>query len=132
MLSPFICDHYSCRDTFSFVNEIHSSGIEANSILVSYDIQSLFTNIPLEDTIDIAGTILFEKKPNLKVSKGDLKELFRFTTSETQFLCNGVYYEQKGWVAMGSPLAPILANLFLGHHEGTWLNGFQGATPTYY
>ena len=46
MLSPFICDHYSCKDTFSFVNEIHSGGIEANSFLVSYDIQSLFTNIP--------------------------------------------------------------------------------------
>ena len=118
MLSPFICDHYSCKDTFSFVNEIHSSVIEANSFLVSYDIQSLFTNIPLEETIDIAVTILFEKKPNLKISKGDLKKLFRFATSETQFLFNGVYYEQKDGVAMGLPLAPILANLFLGHHEG--------------
>ena len=33
---------------------------------------------------------------------------------------------------MGSPLAPILANLFMGHHEKEWLENFTGVGPTFY
>ena len=47
----------------------------------------------------------------------DLKKLFQFATSETHFYFNGDIYEQVDGVAMGSPLAPILANPFMGHHE---------------
>ena len=50
--------------------------------------------------------------------------MFSFATSETHFLFNGKFYDG---VAMGSPLAPILANLFLGFHEETWLNNFDKA-----
>ena len=53
--------------------------------------------------------------------------MFSFATSETHFLFNGKFYDQVDGVAMGSPLAPILANLFLGFHEETWLNNFDKA-----
>jgi len=43
--------------------------------------------------------------------------LFSFATSETHFLFKGKFYDEVDGVAMGSPLAPILANLFLGVHE---------------
>ena len=33
---------------------------------------------------------------------------------------------------MGSPLAPVLANLFMGHNEKLWTENFQGTTPSYY
>ena len=33
---------------------------------------------------------------------------------------------------MGSPLAPILANLFMGHHEKLWLENFQGSEMLFY
>ena len=33
---------------------------------------------------------------------------------------------------MGSPLAPVLANLFLGHHENIWLNKYQGPSLQVY
>ena len=32
-----------------------------------------------------------------------------------------VFYYQIDGVAMGSPLAPVLANFFMGHYEGLWL-----------
>ena len=33
---------------------------------------------------------------------------------------------------MGSPLAPVLANLFMGHNEKLWIQNFQGTSPSYY
>ena len=132
MITPYICHDYSCKDTFSFVNGIQSAEIDTDKFLISYDVQSLFTNIPLEETLDIAVELLLRNEPQLKISKKDLKKLFKFATSGTQFLFNGEYFDQVDGVAMGSPLAPILANLFLGHYEGKWIEEYREAKPLYY
>ena len=34
-------------------------------------------------------------------------------------------------VAMGSPLAPVLANLFMGHHEKRWLENYNSGIEFY-
>ena len=41
-------------------------------------------------------------------------------------------YDQIDGVAMGSPIAPVLANLFLEHHENIWLNKFQSPSLHFY
>ena len=86
--------------------------------MVSYDVASLFTNILLSGTIDLAVNAIFESNTglDLKLSKTELKELFNFATSHTHFLFNGCFYDQVDGVAMGSPLAPVLANFFMGHY----------------
>ena len=60
------------------------------------------------------------------------EELFFFATSETNFLFNGTAYDQIDGVAMGSPLAPILANLFMGHHEKDCLEGYVGEGSSFH
>ncbi|CAH3121911.1 unnamed protein product, partial [Pocillopora meandrina] len=42
------------------------------------------------------------------------------------------FYDQIDDVTLGSPLAPVLANLFMGHHEKLWLKNFQGSTILFY
>ena len=69
---------------------------------------------------------------DLKLSKTELKELFNFATSHTHFLFNGCFYDQVDGVAMGSPLAPVLANFFMGHYEKLWLNNYTGLKVLYY
>ena len=66
------------------------------------------------------------------MSSEDLTKLFKFATCETNFLFNGKFYDQIDGVAMGSPLAPVLANLFMGHNEKLWIKNFQGTPPSYY
>ena len=87
--------------------------------MVSFDVESLFTNIPLEECIDLAVNCISEGNPDLKLSKPELRSLFTVATAQTHFLFNGSFYDQIDGVAMGSPLAPVLANLFMGHHEKT-------------
>ena len=46
LLSPLVPNDYSCKDTFSFVSQIKNANL-SRKFLVSYDVTSLFTNIPL-------------------------------------------------------------------------------------
>ena len=59
LLSPLVPNDYSCKDTFSFVSQIKNTNL-SRIFFVSYDVTSLYTNISLKETIDIAiNLILF-------------------------------------------------------------------------
>ena len=55
----------------------------------------------------------------------ELKILLLFATSRTRFLFNGKFYNQTDGVAMGSFLAPALANIFIDFYESKWLNEYN-------
>ena len=59
LLSPLVPNDYSRKDTFSFLSQIKNASL-SKKILVSYDITSLFTNILLQETIDIAINLIFK------------------------------------------------------------------------
>ena len=77
-----------------------------NKCLISY-VCSLFTSIPLQETIDIAVDLLFEYNPDFKITQNELRKLFDFSTSGTHFLFDGSFYVEIDGVAMGSPLGPV-------------------------
>ena len=124
LLSPVVPDDYSCKDTFSFVSQIKNANL-SGKFLVSYNVTSLFTNTPLQETIDIAINIIFNHNPNLSITKKELKKLFVFATSQTYFLFKGKFYNQINGIAMGFPLAPVLAYVFMGFYESKWLNEYN-------
>ena len=107
-LAPFVCDllslsvpnDYSCKDTFYFVSQIKHANYPKK--FVSYDVTSLSTNIPLQETIDIAINLIF-------------------ATSQTHFIFNSKFYKQIDVVTMGCPLAPALANIFIDFYESNWV-----------
>ena len=86
-------------------------------------ITSLFNNISLQETIDIEISLIFNPNPNLNITKNELKKLFLFATSQTHFIFNSKFCNQIDGIAMGSPLAPVLATIFTGFYECNWLNG---------
>ena len=71
LLSPLVPNDYSCKDTFSFVSQIKNANL-CKKVLVSYDVISLFTNIPLQETIDIAINLIFNHNPNLDITRNEL------------------------------------------------------------
>ena len=133
LLKPHISSEFCATDTFSFVQEIKQVDF-SEKVLVSYDVTSLFTNIPLSETIDLAVNTIIDMNSNLKLSKLQLKQLFNFATSHTHFLFNGCFYDQIDGVAMGSPLAPILAigQFLYGSLWKTFVGKFNGSKPLYY
>ena len=132
LLSPLVPNDYSCKDTFSFVSQIKNANLSRKFLvsydvtsLVSYDVTSLFTNIPLQETIDIAINLIFNHNSNLNITKKELKKLFLFATSQTHFIFNNKFYNQIDRVSMGFPLAPVLANIFMAFYEYRWLNEYN-------
>ena len=131
LLSPLVPHNYSCKDTFSLVAPITNANL-SKKLLVSYNVTSLFTNIPLQKTIDIGKNLIFNHNPNLNITKKELNKLFLFATSQTHFIFNSTFYNQIDGVAMGSSLAPVLANIFMGFHESKWLNEYNLNKPKFY
>ena len=105
--SPHIPQRHCTKDSFTFVKEIQEVSLN-DSFLVSFDINSLFTNIPLHETINIAVKIIFDNYPEIKVTRDELTELFLFATARSHLSFNNVFYDQVDGVSMGSPLAPVL------------------------
>ena len=82
--------------------------------MASFDVESLFTNIPLQETINLCVKILFNDNSNIDgFTVTDFHQLLTVTMSESLVLFDGEYYKQKDGVAMGSPLGPTFANIFL-------------------
>ena len=64
LLTPLTSNDYTIKDSFSFAEEV--SSFDCAHYMTSFDIESLFTNIPLEETINIHVNKLFEN--NTKVN----------------------------------------------------------------
>ena len=77
LLSPLVPTDYSCKHAFSFVSQIKNRNL-SKKFLVSYNVTSLFTNIPLQGTIFIAINLIFNHNPNLDTTRKELKKTFPF------------------------------------------------------
>ena len=87
-----------------------------------FDIQSLFTNIPTDKTIDICVNRVLQHKEKIKsMLKRHFKQLLTLTVKSSCFVFN-VYYKQINGVAMSSPLGPTFGNLLLVYYENMWLD----------
>ena len=82
--------------------------------------------------MDVAINLIFNHNPSLNITKKELKKLLVFATSQTHFVFNSKFYNQIDGVAMGSPLAPVLANIFMGFYESKWLNQYNLKKPKFY
>ena len=77
LLDSHIPSDFCARDTFSFVNEI-TNLCTSDKFMVTFDVESLFTNILLSESIDLAVDYIFSGIPDIKLSKDNLRELFFF------------------------------------------------------
>ena len=91
--------------------------------MASFDVTSLFTNIPLDETIDIISDQLYSTPIFYHgFSKTEFVQLLNLAVKNCHFIFDGKYYDQIDGVAMGSPLGPLFANIFLSFHDKEWLD----------
>ncbi|KAF0287536.1 hypothetical protein FJT64_014062 [Amphibalanus amphitrite] len=84
--------------------------------MASLDVESLFTNVPVGETIEIILDCVYKHPtlPPLKLTSSILKKMLLACTSETLFRSpTGQLFRQKDGVAMGSPLGCLFANMYM-------------------
>ena len=122
ILSPFTTNEYTVKNSYDLSHYLSEYKVPSSCYMVSYDVKSLFTNIPLDETIDICVNLAFSGVTNfLGMTKNFFKNLLSICVKENMFLFNGELYQQIDGVAMGSPLGPTFANMFLCYHECNWI-----------
>jgi hypothetical protein len=97
--------------------------------MISFDVTSLFTKVPLAFTIEYildqmhpvcaksCSKLLRAKRCSNYNKSKDLRALLRAATAEIHFLFDNQMYVQHNGVAMGAPLAPVVADIFMAHLE---------------
>ena len=114
-------NEYTVKNSFDFVNFLTNFNVNNNCTMASFDVTSLYTNIPLNETINIIIELAFDNRNIFNsYTKNLFKKLLEIVLLDSYFIFNQELYSQIDGLAMGSPVAPILANIFLSYHEQRW------------
>ena len=113
LLQPLATNEYTLLNSANLIPDILPQ--DTDLYLVSFDVASLFTNIPLQETIDIILNKIFynDQITFHGFDRENFNKLLQIAVQDTYFLFNNKIYKQIDGVSMGSPLAPIMANIFM-------------------
>ena len=109
------------RNNRDFIQSIEGIQLSTDECMMSFDVESLFTSVPVEPSIQIIKKLLEEDKSlhlRTKMTVNQISCLLDFCLKTTYFSFQGKFFEQVKGAAMGSPISPIVANLFMGGFRG--------------
>ena len=86
--------------------------------IVSFDVTSLYTNVPVVESISVCADLLYGKF-DLPFKKDIFIELAMLASCNVLMLTHDGYFIQTEGLAMGSSLAPYLANGWLNTYDST-------------
>ena len=111
---------YHIQNSLDFIQQIQGIQLQPNQCMVSFDVKALFTSVPVQPAISIIKKLL-EKDQTLQqrttMSVNNISCLLEFCLMSTYFTYQGQHFQQLEGAAMGSPISPIVANLFMDDFE---------------
>ena len=105
---------FSVTNSTHFRNDISKTTISEDETMVSFDVVSLFTAIPVDKACAYIKTKLINDNSlpdRTQLDIDDILRLLKFVLSNSYFIYNDVTYKQIHGCAMGSPVSAIVANL---------------------
>ena len=104
------------KNTQHFVQHIKEVKLESGDLMTSYDDKTPFTSVPMDPFINIVKQKL-QQDPLLSqrtnMSRQQIVPLLEFCLKSTYILFQDKYYGQVHGTAMGSPIGPLITNLFM-------------------
>ena len=101
------------KNSFELVNKLGNIEWKQNYELLSLDVISLFTNIPIDLAINSISNRWEYISQNTTFTEDEFLIGIRFILNSTYFSFNNKFYKQTFGSPMGSPLSPIIADLTL-------------------
>lgn len=101
------------KDSWSFVRAVTNFHIKNSETLVSFDVVSLYTNIPATLVIQSITNRWSHISKKTKMNLSQFLYAIRMVLESTSFKFNDIIFEQIFGSPMGSPLSPILADMVM-------------------
>lgn len=116
-LSPLASKHPSyIKDTSDFLQKLSCIKPNPNSLLITLDVESLYTNIDNNAGLN-AIQDAFDNSPNDQRPDEEILLLLSNSLKNNDFIFNDKWYLQVGGTAMGKKFAPNYANIFMAKWE---------------
>ena len=140
-LSKYLCEilkpltedsPHRLQSTEDFINGIKTLRIPDNYKLVSFDVKSLFTSIPLDLALQCTRTALERQTAPPPIPIGDIMNLLSLCLTSTYFQYNGQHFKQLHGTAMGSPVSVIVAEIVMQNIEQQALTTYTNELPFWY
>ena len=112
--------NHHIHNTMDFVEQIKEVKLKKEENMVSYDVTALFTSVPIPPVLKIIEEKLTNDKDlpqRTSMNTRHIIRLLEFCLRSTHFGFQGQHFEQVKGAAMGSPLSPIVANMYMEHFE---------------
>ena len=118
---------YPDKLNFKYINTKKLSFHNNSLHMASFDVCSLFTNIPLDECVQLCIDPLIQNRDfilynNCTFDRLNFKKLLVSAVKNNHFIFNGQLWDQLDGDAMGSPLGPALANIFMSNLETRYLD----------
>ncbi|XP_064100705.1 uncharacterized protein LOC135211318 [Macrobrachium nipponense] len=118
ILTPYVPSRYSLQSLEEFLEAIKDA--PGTGIIASLDVESLFTNVPVDETIDIILDCVYRNQSTaqLNIQEASLRTQLEICTKKATISTHcGQMFRQKDGGAMGSPLGVLFANFYVGTME---------------
>ena len=112
--------NHHVQNTRDFVEQLKEVRLKKEESMVSYDVTALFASVPIPPVLKIIEEKLIEYKDLHQRTSMTIKhiiKLLELCLRSTYFVFQGQHYEQVQGAAMGPPLSPIVANIYMEHFE---------------
>ena len=104
------------RDSDTLQGELTQLTVEPTDILYTFDVENMYTSIPIEEALHAIHWFLNRMQhPLINLLLYGLRIVLEYNF----FTFGDSNWKQLRGLAMGTPVAPILAMLYLGYHEET-------------
>ena len=120
------------RNSAEFATFIAGQSHPSGTVLVSFDVVSLFTRVPVDLVVKVAhkrlsmDTSLTER---MSLSADQVVQLLQFCLDATFLAYRGDFYQQTFGTAMGSPVSVTVANLVMEDVEQRALSSYPSPPP---
>ena len=121
ILKPLVgLSSHHLQNTKDFIQQLKEVKLQQDETIISYDVKALFTSVPIQPVVNIITNKLendqqLQQRTSMSVSQ--ITSLLEYCLRSTYFVFQGEYYEQLEGAAMGSPLSPIIANIYMEEFE---------------
>ena len=133
IITKYMNQEYKISSTYEYIELIKTC--KNPKMLASLDVENLFTNVPVTETIEIICNKVYNHSdiPLPKIPRESMENLLIICTTKTPFRSpNGEIYLQTDSVSMGTPLGPTFANFYASNLEETVLKNDPSLKPPSY